>query len=76
MKTAKLFQNGQSQAVRLPKEFRFEGDEVFIKKVGNATVLLPIQDPWQPLFDSLNKFSPDFMEEREQPTQQDREDLF
>jgi antitoxin VapB len=76
MKTAKLFQNGQSQAVRLPKEFRFEGEEVFIKKVGNATVLLPIQNPWQPLFDSLNKFSPDFMEDREQPTQQDREDLF
>lgn len=76
MKTAKLFQNGQSQAVRLPKEFRFEGDEVFIKKVGNATVLLPIQDPWQPLLDSLNKFSPDFMEDRQQATQQDREDLF
>jgi antitoxin VapB len=76
MKTAKLFQNGQSQAVRLPKEFRFEGGEVFIKKVGNATVLLPIQNPWQPLLDSLGKFSPDFMEDREQPTQQDREDLF
>jgi antitoxin VapB len=76
MKTAKLFQNGQSQAVRLPKEFRFEGDEVFIKKVGNATVLLPIQDPWQPLLDSLNKFSPDFMEDRQQPAPQDREDLF
>lgn len=76
MKTAKLFQNGQSQAVRLPKEFRFEGDEVFIKKVGNATVLLPIQDPWRPLFDSLNKFSPDFMDTRAQPEQQDREDLF
>ncbi len=76
MKTAKLFQNGQSQAVRLPKEFRFEGEEVFIKKVGNAAVLLPIQDPWQPLFDSLNKFSPDFMEDRGHPTQQDREDLF
>lgn len=76
MKTAKLFQNGQSQAVRLPKEFRFDGEAVFIKKVGNATVLLPIQDPWQPLLDSLNKFSPDFMEDRGQPKQQDREDLF
>lgn len=77
MKTAKLFQNGQSQAVRLPKEFRFEGDEVFIKKVGNATVLLPIEDPWQPLFNSLDKFTPDFMDIRDQPeAQQDREDLF
>ena len=42
MKTAKLFQNGQSQAVRLPKEFRFEGEEVFIKKSGSAVVLIPL----------------------------------
>lgn len=76
MKTAKLFQNGQSQAVRLPKEFRFEGEKVFIKKMGNAAVLLPIQNPWQPLFDSLNRFSDDFMEDRDQPEQQDRGDTF
>ena len=76
MRTAKLFQNGQSQAVRLPKEFRFEGVEVFIKKMGNATVLLPIDNPWAPFFNSLNKFSPDFMSTREQPAQQKREDLF
>ncbi|NLF97609.1 MAG: AbrB/MazE/SpoVT family DNA-binding domain-containing protein, partial [Candidatus Riflebacteria bacterium] len=41
MKTAKIFQNGQSQAVRLPKEFRFKGKEVFVKKIGNAIMLLP-----------------------------------
>lgn len=41
MRTAKLFKNGEGQAVRLPKEFRFDGDEVLIKKVGNAVVLLP-----------------------------------
>ena len=41
MQTARLFINGNSQAVRLPKDFRFEGDEVVIKKVGNAVVLLP-----------------------------------
>lgn len=76
MKTAKLFQNGQSQAVRLPKEFRFLGEKVFIKKMGNATILLPIQNPWQSLFESLDKFSKDFMEEREQPEQQKREDIF
>ena len=75
MKTAKLFQNGQSQAVRLPKEFRFEGKKVFIKKVGNATILLSIKNPWQPLLDSLQQFSDDFMESREQPKQQDREDF-
>jgi antitoxin VapB len=60
MQTAKLFPNGQSQAVRLPKEFRFEGDRVYIQRAGAAVVLLPYQRPWQVLFDSLADFSPDF----------------
>jgi antitoxin VapB len=76
MKVAKLFKNGQSQAVRLPKEFRFEGTQVFIKRVGNAVLLLPEQDSWQLLFDSLNQFSDDFMESREQPEPQKREEIF
>lgn len=76
MKIAKLFQNGQSQAVRLPKEFRFEGEEVFIKKVGKVTILLPTKNPWEPLMDSINKFSDDFMDTRSQPDQQKREDIF
>ena len=76
MKTAKLFKNGQSQAVRLPKEFRFEGEEVYIKKAGKVTLLLPIENPWEPLFDSINKFSDDFMSTREQPEQQEREGFF
>ncbi len=76
MKTAKLFQNGRSQAVRLPKEFRFSGSQVFIKKAGNAIVLIPYQDSWQVLFDSLNQFSEDFMESRDQPEQQVREGIF
>jgi antitoxin VapB len=46
MKTAKLFQNGKSQAVRLPKEFRLGGDRVYIKRVGNAIVLLPYDSTW------------------------------
>jgi antitoxin VapB len=41
MDTAKLFQTGRSQAVRLPKAFRFEGEEVFIKRVGNGVLLIP-----------------------------------
>jgi len=76
MKTAKLFQNGQSQAVRLPKEFRFEGEEVFIKKTGNVVVLIPITHSWDSLLGSLDKFTPDFMSERNQPQQQAREDVF
>lgn len=76
MKTAKLFQNGQSQAVRLPKEFRFEGEEVFIKKSGNVVVLIPMAHSWDSLLGSLDKFTPDFMSERDQPQQQAREDIF
>ena len=76
MKTAKLFQNGQSQAVRLPKEFRFDGDEVIIKRSGNAVVLIPANHSWNVLAESLDKFSADFMDDRNQPEQQIREDLF
>jgi len=76
MQTAKLFQNGRSQAVRLPKEFRFGGDQVFIKKMGNAVILIPYHEPWQSLFDSLTQFSDDFMESRKQPEAQIREELF
>ena len=43
MKSTKLFKNSQSQAVRLPKEFRFEGDEVIIKRYGNAVVVTPVK---------------------------------
>ncbi len=76
MQRAKLFENGQSQAVRLPKAFRFEGKEVFIKKIGSATVLWPVENSWEPFINSLNKFSDDFMDERKQPSQQRREDIF
>ena len=76
METAKLFKNGKSQAVRLPKEFRFGSDRVYIKRVGDAVILLPYQTPWKTLLDSLSQFSDDFMNEREQPPVQDREDAF
>ena len=75
MKTAKLFQNGQSQAVRLPKDFRFDGTEVFIKKSGNVVCLIPKNNSWETLLDSLNKFSEDFMAERVQPEQDTRENF-
>jgi len=76
MKTAKVFQNGQSQAVRLPKEFRFEDSEVFIKKSGNIVQLIPRSSSWESLFASLGKFSRDFMAgERLQPEAEKRENL-
>jgi antitoxin VapB len=75
MKRAKVFQNGQSQAIRLPKEFRFLGKEVYIKRVGHATILLPIEDPWADWEKSLSMFSDDFMQDRNQVPIQDRERL-
>lgn len=75
MKAARLFKNGQSQAVRLPKEYRFKGDRVLVKRVGNALVLIPLKEPWTPLFESLSQFSKDFMESRRQPNQKPREGL-
>ena len=73
MQTAKIFVNGRSQAVRLPKEFRFSGNDVFIKKIGNMVVLLPKDDPWSPLVNSLDEFTDDFMNSRNQPEQDSRE---
>jgi antitoxin VapB len=75
MKRAKLFKNGESQAVRLPKEFRFQGNEVYVKRQGNAVVLVPETDSWETLIESTSRFSEDFMAEREQPPLQEREGL-
>ena len=75
MKKAKIFQNGQSQAVRLPKEFRFDDNEVFIKKSGHVVYLIPKDASWDILFESLGKFSRDFMVDREQPEFDERESL-
>ena len=73
MKTATLFQNGRSQAVRLPKECRFAGKEVYVRKFEDAVILFPKRSPWTSLLRSLDSFSEDFMEERTQPETQERE---
>jgi antitoxin VapB len=72
MDTAKLFESGNSQAIRLPKAYRLPGKKVYLKRVGKAIVVLPEDSQWQPLLDSLSKFSPDFMTDRNQPPQQHR----
>jgi antitoxin VapB len=73
MDTARLFQSGRSQAVRLPKEYRFSGSEVVVKHFGNGVLLLPIDDPWQTLEAGLAAFEPGFVLRREQPEEQSRE---
>lgn len=74
METAKLFKNGNSQAVRLPKAYRFPGKEVKISRVGNQVILEPIEASWEPLFNAIREFPEDFMEDgRNQPAIQERE---
>ena len=73
MQTAKIFINGRSQAVRLPKDFRFSGKDVFIKKIGKIVVLLPKDDPWSSLVNSLDQFTDEFMDSRDQPNQNPRD---
>jgi antitoxin VapB len=75
MNTGKLLMNGDNQTVVLPKEFQFQGNEVYIKKIGNAVVLISKENPWQTLFDAIELFSDDFMETREQPNLEVREAL-
>ena len=75
MQTAKIFLNGRSQAVRLPKDFRFTGKDVFIRKIGKIVMLIPKDDPWASLANSLDQFTDDYMETRDQPTQDSRETL-
>ncbi len=77
MDTAKIFISGNSQAVRLPKRYRFEGNEVYVKKVPDGVLLLPkdatVWDVWEK---NLSKYNTPFMSERDQPLQhQERETL-
>lgn len=74
MEVAKVFKSGNSQAVRLPKEFRTEHSEFKIQKVGNSIVLTPTDDPWASFEEALDGFSEDFMSDgRDQPEMQKRE---
>jgi len=77
MDTAKIFINGKSQAVRLPKIYRFEGDEVFIKKTSEGVLLIPkTRSAWNVWEKNLKKYDEPFMIDRNQPeNEQDREGL-
>ncbi len=74
--TAKIFENGRSQAVRLPKECRFSGEEVAVNKIGDVVILMPKENKWAGFLSSLNLFSDDFMcDGRGQSAEQERESL-
>lgn len=76
METAKIFENGRSQAVRLPKQFRFNVDEVVVQKLGEAVILVPKEALWQTFMEGLDGFTDDIFEDgRDQGTQGERESL-
>ena len=64
MLTAKIFENGRSQAVRLPKECRFSSDEVLVNKIGDIVILLPKSSNWDSFAAAIDMFSDDFMDDR------------
>ena len=63
MMTAKVFKNGRSQAIRLPKECRFSSDEVVVNKIGDIVILLPKQNKWESFMKAIEMFSDDFMKD-------------
>ena len=76
METAKIFENGRSQAVRLPQKYRFQADEVVIQKLGDAVLLVPKESLWNTFMDGVNSFTEDIFENgRDQGAQEDRESL-
>lgn len=76
MMTAKLFENGRSQAVRLPRECRFSGEEVAVNKIGDIVILMPKENKWSGFLNSLNLFSEDFMDDgRRENILQERDEL-
>jgi antitoxin VapB len=73
METAKIFWSGRSQAVRLPKDFRFQGSEVRIRRHGNAVILEPIADDWSWLDALVGKLDDDVARAiEERPADQER----
>ncbi len=75
MLTAKIFENGRSQAVRLPKECRFSSDEVLVNKIGDIVILLPKSSNWDSFAAAIDMFSEDFMDDWRDYSLQEREIL-
>ena len=76
MDTAKIFENGRSQAVRLPQKYRFNADEVVIQRLGDAVLLVPKESLWNTFMDGVNSFTEDiFQTGRDQGGQEERDSL-
>ena len=76
MLSSKVFTSGNSQAIRLPKEYQVDDKEMYIQKIGRTIILFPKKNPWESFERSLTEFSDDFLENgRQQPETQKREGL-
>jgi len=76
MLSSKVFISGNSQAIRLPREYQVDDKELYIQKIGNTIILFPKTNPWEAFERSLSEFSDDFMiDGRNQPEMQEREGL-
>ena len=76
MDTAKIFENGRSQAVRLPQKYRFNADEVVIQRLGDAVLLVPKESLWNTFMEGVNCFTEDIFENgRDQGGQEERDSL-
>ena len=73
IQTAKVFMNGRSQALRLPKEFRFDTDEVYISKQGDNLIIFPKKPTWDDFFATTSAFDDDFLADRQDDLPQERE---
>ena len=73
--SVRITQMAGGQSIQLPEGLHIDDDRVYVKKVGTAIYLIPFHDPWKTMFDSLDKFSEDFMDDRAQPDNQSRESL-
>ena len=71
MATTKVFQNGNSQAIRIPSEMRTDRKEFIIRKIGDGFIIYPVNDPWFPVKQVIGTFPDDFMNDREQPSLSD-----
>lgn len=70
-----ILESAGSQSIQIPENFKIDDDKVYLKKVGNTLFVIPFHSPWENLIDSVDNFTPDFMNEREQPAEQKRETL-
>jgi len=75
IETIAIENNKGTQAIRIPKKMRINDDKVYLREVGNTLYIIPYHSPWQNLIESTDSFTSDFMDERNQSDQQQREAL-